>query len=94
MRIDRILTRSLAGLLSLLLLIFLIPFSSVLAAASLSISVSGKTEVGSTITVSVSASGDGPYSGYDGSFKSDGANFLDYLANIPNGGVLVTASFT
>ena len=67
--------------------------------------------------MSVSASGDGPYSGYDGSFsydttllklnsisqgnypassnfKSDGANFLDYLANIPNGGVLVTASFT
>ena len=67
-RIERII----AGLLALLLLLYLLPAAPVSAAATMSIKVySGNTEVGSTINVLVIANGDGPYQNYDGSLSYD-----------------------
>ncbi|MEI8198425.1 MAG: cadherin-like beta sandwich domain-containing protein [Eubacteriales bacterium] len=108
--------RIISGFLAAAILLCLIPAASVMAAATLSVSIySGNKEVGSTINVRVIASGDGPYQDFQGTlaynasilqltslvqgdypkanFKASGDNFTDFDANVPNGGVLVYASF-
>ena len=115
MKISKKIMRIMSLALTTTLLVVLFSAATVQAAASIGIAISGNTEVGSTITVNITASGDGPYSGYDGSisydssqlqllsivqgnypkanFSSSGSSFLDSNANIPNGGILVTATF-
>ena len=63
---------------ALFLLIF--PAARVNADATVGISVSGNTEVGSTITVTISVDGEGNYSGFDGSISYD-TNLLKYIPN-------------
>lgn len=58
-----------AGLLSMIIILVMIPYSTVLAAASASLSVSGTFEVGKTITASVTISGpEATYNGFSGGF--------------------------
>lgn len=58
-----------SGVLTLIIVMTMIPFSTVFAAASVSISISGTAEVGKTITASLTISGsDGNYSGFSGQF--------------------------
>lgn len=83
MKISRMIQRCLIGLLAEAMLLCMIPAALVRADASLSISVSGNIEVGSTITVKVIASGNGPYSGFDGSLSYD-SNILE-LTGISQG---------
>lgn len=83
MKISRMIQRCLIGLLAEAMLLCMIPAAIVRADASLSISVSGNIEVGSTITVKIIASGNGPYSGFDGSLSYD-SNILE-LTGISQG---------
>lgn len=72
MIITRKIKQIFSGILASLILICLLPAAVVRADASLGMSVSGNTEVGSTITVSVSVDG-GPYANFDGGFSYDSA---------------------
>ena len=72
MKITQKVRRIISGILGSIMLICLIPAAVVHADASLGMSVSGNTEVGSTITVSVSVDG-GPYANFDGGFTYDSA---------------------
>jgi len=72
MKITQKVRRIISGILASIMLICLIPAAMVHADASLGMSVSGNTEVGSTITVSVSVDG-GPYANFDGGFSYDSA---------------------
>ena len=72
MIITRRIKQIFSGILASVILICLLPAAIVRADASLGMSVSGNTEVGSTITVSVSVDG-GPYANFDGGFTYDSA---------------------
>jgi len=72
--------RLLSGIIACTLFICFIPAATVHADASADISISGNTEVGSTITVSLIAGGEGNYSGFNGSISYD-SGFLEYIAD-------------
>lgn len=73
--IRRILNRSTAVVLTATLFVGVIQSAIVRANPATSLSKSGSTEVGKTVSVNVKVSGDGPYSGFTGSVSYDG----DYL---------------